>query len=163
MHLARRGEDALDAGGGSGRSEVLLDHFRERLPHGLLHLPPRKHVHNSMSGSSGSARYRQGTCTALFAFSFGFAFAMLTSRPASQEEAALPVQIPGRVANSRLGVHSSCSRFPTGMAVGLARFALQRATGIQPQIPTYRLPLKSEVNQFHFMDVSVTCWVPNAS
>ena len=45
VHLACRGEDALNAGGGGGRSEVLLHHLCERRPLALLRLPPREHVH----------------------------------------------------------------------------------------------------------------------
>ena len=44
VHLARSREDALDAGRGGGRGEVLLDHLRERRPLALLRLPPREHL-----------------------------------------------------------------------------------------------------------------------
>ena len=44
VHLAGRREDALDAGGGGGRGEVLLDHLRKRRPLALLRLPPREHL-----------------------------------------------------------------------------------------------------------------------
>ena len=44
VHLARRREDALDASGGGGCGEVLLDHLRERWPLGLLRLPPHQHI-----------------------------------------------------------------------------------------------------------------------